>query len=123
MWLISKVSSLLISSKNSILELYSGALIQTRLSHSTQGYISQNANTIFFGINTNSKIDSLIIRWSSGIIDKILDPNINSILNIFEGSSLIPPRIFYRFSSFCEGGSIILEAGDFNSYKWSNGDK
>ena len=106
----------------SILELYSGDLIQTRLSHSTQGYISQNANTIFFGINTNSKIDSLIIRWSSGIIDKILDPNINSTLNIFEGSSLIPPRIFSRFSSFCEGGSIILEAGDFNSYKWSNGD-
>ena len=106
-------------SYGSIIKLYSYQLNQTRSTHSTQGYISQNTNSIFFGIGDNVKIDSLIIEWSSGIVDKIIDPQINSTLNIFEGSSLTPPRIFSRSLSFCEGGSILLEAGEFSSYKWS----
>ena len=106
----------------SVVELYSGDLFQYKSTHSTQGYISQNTNAIFFGLADNQNIDSLIIKWPSGIKDKIINPTINTTVNVFEGSSLVPPRIFMKSQFFCEGGSTLLEAGEFSSYKWSNGD-
>ena len=106
----------------SSIKLYTNDLIQYRTTHSTQGYISQNTNSIFFGFGENEIIDSLIIKWPSGVKDKIINPSINTILNVFEGSSLLPPRIFTNSQFFCGGGITLLEAGKFSSYRWSNGD-
>ena len=103
-------------------KLYSGDFILSRSKFSTEGYISQNSNNLFFGISDNTEIDSLEIFWPSGIIDKLFSVQPNQSITIHEGSSLFPPRIYSSSNTFCSGGSMFLETGEYENYLWSNGE-
>ena len=69
------------------LVLYSGDLVLTRAKFSTEGYLSQNSDNIFFGLGENNSIDSLIIYWPSGTKDILYDLGVNEIISINEGST------------------------------------
>ncbi len=76
-----------ISNKNGIgswIELYKGNQQQVRFTTCGQGYLSQNSNQIHFGVSNSNLIDSLIIRWPSGIEDKYYNISPNVTLNAFE---------------------------------------
>ena len=51
-----------------------------------EGYISQNSNTEFFGLGSNTQIDYIKVTWLSGTIDYIENVNSNQQLNIVEGA-------------------------------------
>ena len=53
-----------------------------------EGYISQNSNTEFIGIGSNTIIDQVKITWLSGTIDVIENVTPNQSLTITEGQSL-----------------------------------
>lgn len=103
--------------------LYSDNLTLSRTLLSTEGFISQNSKSIFFGLGENQKIDSLVIFWPSGIIDKIIDVEINREFTINEASTLYPPQIISSSKYICENSSISLKpAFEYLNYKWSTGD-
>ena len=89
---------------------------------STEGYLSQNSDDLFFGLGDNEKVDSLIVYWPSGLTDIFYNLEINKKYTIHEGSSSLPPKIFYSNNFFCIGESSILETGIFHKYLWSTGD-
>ena len=89
---------------------------------STEGYLSQNSDDLFFGLGDNEKVDSLIVYWPSGLTDIFYNLEINKKYTIHEGSSSLPPNIFYSNNFFCMGESSILETGIFHKYLWSTGD-
>lgn len=45
----------------------------SRYTHSGQAYLAQESQTIHIGIGSANIIDSLILTWPSGIIDKYYD--------------------------------------------------
>jgi len=47
-----------------------------------------------FGIGQATEIDSVVVRWPSGIVDVICDASINSTLYIEEGSGILPVANF-----------------------------
>ena len=102
-------------------KLYTSDFILSRTKFSTEGYISQNSSNLFFGISDNNIIDSVEVFWPSGIIDKLYNLNPNQLLTIHEGSTVYPPKIYTESSSFCDGESLFLETGIYDSYLWSNG--
>ena len=104
------------------LVLYSGDLVLTRAKFSTEGYLSQNSDNIFFGLGENNSIDSLFIYWPSGAKDRLYDLGVNEIISINEGSTSDKPIIYSNKLSLCDGETMFLETGFYEKYLWSNGD-
>ncbi|MEX1189528.1 MAG: FG-GAP-like repeat-containing protein [Bacteroidia bacterium] len=115
-----------VSNKDAIgcrLELYTSQGNQYRYTYCGEQYISQNSQWQFFGLGDLQTVDSLVIIWPSGIHDVFHDVQANQALVIQEGSSIINLiQIQLGELIFCEGDSVVLFGGNFESYLWSNGD-
>jgi len=46
-----------------------------------------NTLNTHFGLGTDTTITSILVEWPSGVVDQILDPTINQVLNIVEGAN------------------------------------
>jgi hypothetical protein len=62
--------------------------------HSGGSYLSQNDLRLHFGLEKRTKIDSIEVRWPSGIVDKVVNLNANKILTIKEGQGVIEQKSF-----------------------------
>jgi len=74
----------------------SGDLTQVDEVHSGGSYISQNDMRLHFGLEKRTKIDSIEVRWPSGVVDKILSPPVNKILTLKEGQGLVDQKSFRK---------------------------
>lgn len=78
------------SNKNGIgarVEIYGSWGKQIRDVRSGEGFKYMSSLNVHFGIGTATEISQVIIIWSSGEVDVINNPSINTSLNIIEGSS------------------------------------
>ena len=74
-----------------------------------EGYLSQNSATEFFGLESNTIIDYVKVKWLSGIEDIIYDVNVNQTLNIVEGETLSVQEIeANKFSLFPNPTNSII---------------
>jgi enediyne biosynthesis protein E4 len=62
----------------------SGDLVQTEEKQSASSYLSQNDPRLHFGFGKRDKIDEIVIRWPSGIIQKLTDVKVNQFLTVVE---------------------------------------
>ena len=79
------------------IDVYAGSDVYTRSTHCGIGYLSQESLKNHIGIGTHTTIDSIKIRWPSGVIDRIDNPTINQTLMVLEGSNQVgfnPPSIY-----------------------------
>ena len=81
--------------------------IMIREVRSGVSYGVMSSLTSHFGLGSASSIDSLVIKWPSGRIQTINNPNINQTLLIEEDGCLSPPITFIE-ASICEGEELIL---------------
>ncbi|MBX7082695.1 MAG: FG-GAP-like repeat-containing protein [Nannocystaceae bacterium] len=65
---------------------------QIREVRTGEAYGITNAGTRHFGLGTADAIDSIVIRWPSGMVDTIEDPPINQTIHVVEGC----PGTWYR---------------------------
>lgn len=104
------------------IKLYAGGLVQSRYMHCGDGYLQQDSFRKMFGIGENDVIDSLTVDWLSGHTDVLYNIPINTIIHIIEGQTLGGFAISYQGDlEICEGESLLLNAGLYQSYEWSNG--
>ncbi|MBT8273238.1 MAG: VCBS repeat-containing protein [Bacteroidia bacterium] len=54
-----------------------------------EGYLSQNSNTEFFGLGTNTVVDYVKVNWLSGTEDIFYNVSANQVLDILEGSETL----------------------------------
>jgi hypothetical protein len=73
----------------------SGDLTQVDEVHSGGSYLSQNDLRLHFGLEKRTKIDSIEVRWPSGVVDKVANLNANKILTIREGQGVIEQKNFH----------------------------
>jgi hypothetical protein len=66
-------------------ELYSDLGMQIREVRAGQGFAFMSTLNTHFGIGTDTEIEKIIVRWPSGIVDTIFEPQINTTLHIVEG--------------------------------------
>ncbi|HEY6978452.1 MAG TPA: VCBS repeat-containing protein [Chitinophagaceae bacterium] len=49
-----------------------------------RGYLSSVSSTLHFGLGTTEKIDSLVITWAGGNVQKLYNVNVNQVLKLAE---------------------------------------
>lgn len=59
----------------------------TRFMHTGSSYLSHSETSVTFGLGESSEVDSLIIHWPSGKVDRFTDVAANQHIRIREGSS------------------------------------
>lgn len=80
------------SNRNGIgarVEIYTEMGKQIRDVRSGEGFSQMSSLNTHFGIGADSEIEKVIVRWPSGIVDTIENPDINSTLVIVEGDHLM----------------------------------
>jgi len=70
------------------LTLYAGELTLHREISGGTGYLAQNELQVHFGFGNNT-IDSLIIRWSIGTVDRLYDVQSNQKIHVREGVGIV----------------------------------
>ena len=58
--------------------------MQTLEQNPARGYLSNVSFTLHFGLGAVDKIDSLVITWSSGKVQKLYNIKANQLLNLAE---------------------------------------
>lgn len=106
------------------IEVYSGKLKVKRYTHCGIGYLGQNSGATIIGLDTNTVIDSLVVRWLSGHVDKAYNLTVNQKIKVIEGSAIDDrPVLIYNSNAVCSGDSVLLKVeGTYSKYAWSTGD-
>jgi len=103
------------------IELYTSDTVQYRYIMNSEQYLSQNSQWQFFSLKNNSFADSIIVKWLNGTIDKFYNTPANEHYTILEGSSNYTGIELISNPIICPGDSILLDAGTWDFYNWSNG--
>ena len=74
----------------SVLKLTSEGFVHVEQSEGGSSYMSASDPRIHFGLGKRTKIDSLVITWPSGHVDKLTDVPIDKIIAVKEGEGIVP---------------------------------
>ncbi|MBC8884322.1 VCBS repeat-containing protein [Flavobacterium piscinae] len=100
------------SNRNGIgarIEIYGAWGKQIRDARSGEGFEYMSSLNIHFGIGEATAIDQVIIRWPSGIVDTIDNPDTNQTLVVVEGSTLsVGDNAFSSFSVYPNPASDVV---------------
>jgi ASPIC and UnbV/FG-GAP-like repeat/Secretion system C-terminal sorting domain len=94
----------------------------TRYTFCGEAYLSQASYTEMIGLGDYQLVDSLIVRWPSGIVDTWYNIPVNQSLSLLEGSGF---KVEIEPSSpifLCEGNTVELSGNEWPSYLWSTGE-
>ena len=72
-------------------ECYSDLGVQIRECRAGENFKPMSSLDLFFGLGTDTEVDSVIVRWPSGQVDVVVSPAINSRISVLEG--LLPAVI------------------------------
>lgn len=105
---------------SSQIECYAGGIRQTRFTYCGEGYLAQNSSSEIFGLAEYDLVDSIIVRWPSGIIDHWYNIPSEQHLQLVEGTSR--KANIHGENQICAGGLFQLNTDDWSHYMWSVGD-
>jgi hypothetical protein len=73
-----------------VLKLSSSGVVQVDQAKGGTSYMSASDPRIHFGLGKRTKIDSLVITWPSGQVDKLANVPVDSIIAVKEGTGIVP---------------------------------
>lgn len=106
------------------IRVYAGGQQYNQYTMCGENYVGQNSQHFIFGLRNVSLVDSVVVSYPSGIVDKYYSLNHGQHYYFVEGET-------YNFdintsssgSDFCFGDTIIYNApNSFASYLWNTGD-
>ena len=83
----------------SVLKLTSEGVVRVDQAKGGTSYMSASDPRIHFGLGKRSKIDSLVITWPSGQVDKLTNVPVDAIIAVKEGAGIVThpfPKIHSR---------------------------
>jgi len=104
-------------------KLYTAAGLQVREVRAGESYGISNSMHVHFGTGALTNVDSVVVRWPSGAVDKLMAPTVDQYYTLVEKTCALNVQIEPTGSTtFCSGDSVRLNApAGFLQYKWSNG--
>jgi ASPIC and UnbV/FG-GAP-like repeat len=65
-----------------------GGIKQLRHAAAGSGYASQHSARLYFGLNDATRVDTLTVRWPSGLIERFENIEARRLIHITEGSDM-----------------------------------
>jgi len=87
-----------------------------------ENYISQNSQHHIFGLGSTSIVDSVIVEYPSGHVDRFYNLPSNLHYYFREGETYSASITLNENTLLCPGESVTLDAGVHSSYLWNTGD-
>jgi hypothetical protein len=103
------------------INVYAGGAHYTQYTLCGENYMSQSSQHKIFGLSQQTIVDSVVVEYLSGVVDKYYNLNTNEHYYFIEGETNINNITFSGNLNFCEGDSVVLNGGNFLSFLWSNG--
>jgi hypothetical protein len=104
--------------------LYGAWGVQMREVKAGESYGSVNTAMLHFGLGATTVIDSIVIRFPSGITQTLVAPQADQFIRVIE-NDCVSPDITVNYSSsapvICTGNSETLSAPAGFNYLWSDG--
>ena len=107
------------------IEIFGEWGIQVREVRSGESYGIMNSMIQYFGLGTATAVDSVRVKWPSGLVQVETSVSINSTLQLLEGGCVAatPDLEVVGETIFCNGESITINApAGYESYLWSTGE-
>ncbi|MFN0031849.1 MAG: FG-GAP-like repeat-containing protein [Flavobacteriales bacterium] len=102
------------------LDVYCGDDVYAHYTFCGTNYLSQDSQHKIIGLGAHQTIDSLIVIWPSGIVDKHYDLETNVSILFTEGETL-PTNTIYTTVLLCQQTTTTLDPGLWTTYQWSDG--
>lgn len=109
------------SAIGSWIHVYVGSNTYTQFTHCGENYTSQNSQHHIIGIGLANAIDSVQVLYPSGHLDTYYDLEPDAHHFLVEGGTYEAEIVPTGPLAFCEGDSVVLDAGDHETYLWSTG--
>jgi len=108
------------------IEIYGAWGVQIREVRAGESFSPMSTLTTFFGIGQATEIETVVVKWPSGLMTMLENVTINTTLNISEiDASCFGDNIAIESdgpTSFCAGESVILSAPDGLDFHWNTGE-
>ncbi len=116
----------LVSNKDGIgarVEIFGDWGIQVREVRSGESFAPMGTLSVHFGIGDATSIDQVVVKWPSGLITTLNNPEINTVYEVIEAPCIADPSTISSVgaTSICPGEMVTLSAQAGDSYTWSNG--
>jgi len=99
--------------------------VQTREVRASESYGTLNSFHLHFGLGAATTVDSIVVKWPSGNVDRVISEAADQFITIVENQcTLSSIAISYTgATTFCPGDSIVLTApaDPGYTYQWSTG--
>lgn len=69
--------------------IYINGELQFRYRHCGSGYMAQSEDYAWFGTGTSILVDSIEVKWLSGLVDMIYDVGVDQMITVEEGQGLV----------------------------------
>lgn len=101
---------------------YTQGQMQQRYAHAGESYLAQYSEWKIIGLGEDTTVDSLVVRWPSGIIDTWYNLPADAKYHLVEGSSHIASlNLASGQHQMCENNSLELSVLNAELLHWSNG--
>lgn len=106
-----------------LIKVYANNQVYSKYTVCGENYMGQNSQHNIFGLDQDTIIDSVHIKYLSGIIDKYYNLAVNQEYRFTEGETKRDVYLDINGNNpFCQGDSVVLTAPNLVSYDWSTGD-
>lgn len=86
-----------------------------------ENYLGQSSQHILFGLGSAAIVDSIVVEFPSGQIDRYFDLPVNAEYFFREGDSDLPVITANGPLNVCAPATVLLDAGEYESYVWNTG--
>lgn len=101
--------------------VYSGDLEQHKYTVCGDNYLGQNSQRLMFGLANATVVDSIVVEWPSGWVDKWYGHAVNQTLLLVEGATLENSLIAFGALQLCEGDSLFISTSLTGNTVWNDG--
>jgi hypothetical protein len=102
------------------IHVFVGDTQQHHYSLSGENYLAQNSKTEFFGLGTNTAVDSVIVEWPSGLVDHFYNLQGNTEQTLIEGDSYSLQLSLSSDTTLCAGDSVFVQTNLMDNVIWND---
>lgn len=103
------------------IRVYAAGRVHTHYTVCGENYMSQSSQYAHFGLGAALVIDSVVVEYLSGHVDRYYDLPVNGFYRFVEGETFTPVITSVNGFQACAPNVVVLDAGEHEDHLWNTG--